>query len=97
MNHDDLYARVSNLYVQLSASEKRRKVAAILVGYQRDSMSEHMEKHPDNVKEHFVSLELGIGWWDTVLRALAGDFEYVKSTLPPGHELLARIRVVLGE
>lgn len=60
-------------------------------------MSEHMEKHPDNVQEHVMSLELGIGWSDTILRALAGDFDYVKSTIPAGHDLLVQIGVVLGE
>jgi hypothetical protein len=87
----------NGLYERLHESEKRRKVAAILVDSMRESMSDHMRKHPDNIREHFVSLELGIGWSETVLRALAGDFDYVRSTIPPGHELLTRIGVVLGE
>lgn len=87
----------SGLYERLHESEKCRKVAAILVDSMRDSMSDHLRKHPDDIREHFVSLELGIGWSETVLRALAGDFDYVKSTVPPGHELVARIGVVLGE
>jgi hypothetical protein len=89
--------RDEGLYERLHESEKRRKVAAILVDSMRDSMSDHMRKHPDNIREHFVSLELGIGWSETVLRALAGDFDYVRSTIPPGHELLTRIGVALGE
>lgn len=97
MNHDDLYARVSSLYVQLAASEKRRKVAAILVDHMRQSMSDHVDANEDRPRAQTIHLGLGIGWSDTVLRALAGDFDYVKSTLPPGHELLTRIRVVLGE
>lgn len=90
MDSDGLYAR-------LHESEKRRKVAAILIDSMRDTMSDHLRKHPDDVREHFVSMELGIGWSETVLRALAGDFEYVKATIPAGHELVARLRVVLGE
>jgi hypothetical protein len=89
--------RDEGLYERLHESEKRRRVAAILVDSMRDSMLDHMQKHPDDVREHFVSLELGIGWSETVLRALAGDFGYVRSTIPPGHELVARIGVVLGE
>lgn len=89
--------RDEGLYERLHESEKRRKVAAILVDSMRDSMSDHMRKHPDNIREHFVSLELGIGWSETVLRALAGDFDYVRSTIPSGHELVARISSVLGE
>lgn len=87
----------SGLYERLHESEKRRRVAAMLLDSMRDRMRDHVAKHPDNVREHYVSLELGIGWSDTVLRALAGDFEYVKSTIPPGDELVARLRVVLGE
>jgi hypothetical protein len=87
----------SGLYERLHDSEKRRRVAAMLIDSMRDHMKDHLAKHPDDIREHFVSLELGIGWSDTVLRALAGDFEYVKSTIPPGHELVARLQVVLGE
>jgi hypothetical protein len=83
--------------VELRESERRRKVAALLVGSMHNTMSDHMRRHPDEIREHFVSLELGIGWSNTVLHALAGDFEYVKSTIPAGHDLLVQIEIVLGE
>jgi hypothetical protein len=87
----------SGLYERLHESEKRRKVAAILVDHMRQSMSDHMDANEDRPQAQMIYLGLGIGWSDTVLRALAGDFDYVKSTIPPGHELVARIGVVLGE
>lgn len=87
----------SGLYERLHESEKRRKVAAILIDHMRDIMSDHLRKNEGNPQAQMIHLELGIGWSETVLRALAGDFEYVKKTLPLSHPLLVRLNVVLDE
>lgn len=85
------------LYERLHESEKRRKVAAILLDYQREAMIEHSANNAGKPGEDWASIELIAGWTNTTLRALSGDFDYVKSTIPPGHDMLARIGVVLGE
>ena len=87
----------SGLYERLHGSEKRRKVAAILLDFQRDLMLEHKVNNEGKPGEDWVSIELILGWTNTIVHALAGDFEYVKATIPPGHDLMARIQVVLGE
>ena len=84
-------------YDRLAESEKRQKVATLLLDHQREKIADHRETYEGEARVNWLSVELILGWMNTMRRALDGDFDYVKSTVFPESDLMVQLLAILGE
>lgn len=83
------------LYERLHESEKRRRVAAILVDAYLNAALDFQKT--DERKSVAIPVEVFQEWTNVLLHALGGDFEFVKSMVRGWPGMTERINFILGE